>query len=357
MTSLPPLPATADDPEPGVPQATGVFTAPGAVRGSGATMIEAINAALTEEMARDDRVIVLGEDVGPKGGVFGATRGLHARFGAARVIDTPIAESGFTGFGAGLALGGMIAVVEIQFVDFIMSALDQIFTDIAKMYYRTDGAFSVPLVIRAPVGGGIRGGFYHSQMVEHLFATPGLKVVIPATPGDAKGLLKSAIRDPDPVVFLEHKRLYRSVRETLTGDTLVPLGVARVARPGRDLTVITYGDTVRHTVAAATTLAAEGIEAEVIDLRTLYPYDRDTLLASVRRTHRCLVVHESSLTGGFGGELAAFVGQHAFGELDAPVTRLAGPDTPPMPFSAPLEAAYLLTPEKIAAAMRGLMAY
>jgi 2-oxoisovalerate dehydrogenase E1 component beta subunit len=354
-----PLPATAHDPEPGADhRGTGIFTAPRGSAGTGATMVEAINAALHEEMARDERVVMLGEDVGAKGGVFGATKGLLMEFGPARVIDTPIAESGFVGFGAGMAMGGLIAVVEIQFMDFIMSALDQIFTDIAKMYYRTNGDVSLPMVIRTPVGGGIRGGFYHSQTAENLFIMPGLKVVMPSTPADAKGLLKSAIRDPDPVIFLEHKGLYRSVRGTLPeGDVTVPLGRASVRREGTDCSIITYGATMRTAVEAADALAADGIETEVIDLRTLHPFDHAAILRSVAKTHRCLIVHESSLTGGFGGELAAFVGQHAFEQLDAPVIRVTGPDVPAMPFSEPLEHAFLLTRDQIGGAIRDLVAY
>jgi 2-oxoisovalerate dehydrogenase E1 component beta subunit len=358
-TEARPLPTTATEPEPGVEgRGAGIFTAPTGTAGTGATMVEAINAALAEEMERDARVVVLGEDVGQKGGVFGATKGLLDRFGSRRVIDTPIAESGFTGFGAGLAMGGLIAIVEIQFMDFIMSALDQIFTDIAKMYYRTNGDVNLPMVIRTPVGGGIRGGFYHSQTAENLFIMPGLKVVMPSTPSEAKGLLKAAIRDPDPVIFLEHKGLYRSVREALTaGDETIALGQARVRRTGTDCTIVTYGATVRTAVTAAETLATDGIETEVLDLRTLHPFDHGAILRSIARTHRCLIVHESSLTGGFGGELAAFVGQHAFEELDAPVTRLTGPDVPAMPFSEPLEHAFLLSPAQIAAAIRDLVAY
>jgi 2-oxoisovalerate dehydrogenase E1 component beta subunit len=353
------LPTTATEPEPGVEtRGGGIFTAPKGASGTGVSMVEAINAALHEEMVRDARVVVLGEDVGAKGGVFGATKGLLDRFGPERVIDTPIAESGFTGFGAGLAMGGLVPVVEIQFMDFIMSALDQIFTDIAKMHYRTNGDVNVPLVIRVPVGGGIRGGFYHSQTAENLFITPGLKVVMPSAPTDAKGLLKAAIRDPDPVIFLEHKGLYRSIREPVPeGDDPIPLGRARIRRAGTDCTVITYGATVRTSLAAAESLAEDGIETEVLDLRTLHPFDHGAILRAVAKTHRCLIVHESSLTGGFGGELAAFVGQHAFEELDAPVTRLTGPDVPAMPFSEPLERAFLLSPEQIAATVRDLVAY
>jgi 2-oxoisovalerate dehydrogenase E1 component beta subunit len=243
-------------------------------------------------------------------------------------------------------------------MDFIMSALDQIFTDIARMYYRTNGDVNLPMVIRTPVGGGIRGGFYHSQTAENLFIMPGLKVVMPSTPGDAKGLLKAAIRDPDPVIFLEHKGLYRSVREQLPeSDDTIPLGRARIRREGTHCTVVTYGATVRTALAAADSLAHDGVDTEVLDLRTLHPFDHRAMLRSVAKTHRCLIVHESSLTGGFGGELAAFIGQHAFEELDAPVTRVTGPDVPAMPFSEPLEHAFLLAPDRIGDAVRSLVEY
>ncbi len=324
----------------------------------GATMIEAINAALTEEMARDRRVLLLGEDVGKRGGVFGATKGLYAQFGAARVLDTPIAESGFTGFGIGAAMLGAVVVIEIQFVDFIMSALDQIFSEMAKMHYRSNGDVRLPIVVRAPIGGGVHGGLYHSQSPENLFIMPGLKVVMPATPADAKGLLKSAIRDPNPVIFLEHKRLYRSVREALpTGDSTVPFGIARVARAGTTLSVITYGAMVHEATRAAEIVAPEGIDAEILDLRTLQPYDRAAILRSVTKTHRALVLHEASKTGGFGGELAALIADEAFMELDAPVRRLAAPDAPAMPFNSRLESAYMIDAATIAAALRDLAAF
>ena len=324
----------------------------------GATMVEAIRAALFEEMERDPRVFVLGEDVGPRGGVFGVTQGLYERFGAARVLDTPIAESGFTGFAIGAALLGAVPVVEIQFVDFIMSALDQIFSDLAKTYYRSNGDARLPVVIRAPIGGGVHGGLYHSQSPENLFIMPGLKVAMPSTPRDAKGMLKAAIRDPNPVIFFEHKQLYRSIREPLPpGDFLIPFGVARLVRPGTTLSVISWGATVHAAARAAEMVRAEGIDAEVLDLRSLQPYDRAAILASVTKTHRALIVHEASKTNGFGGEIAALIADEAFLELDAPVRRLAAPDVPAAPFNSQLESAYLVDAAKIAAAMRDLAAF
>ena len=344
------------------PVAHGLFSPPTGVTGadtrSGVTMIEAINQALAEEMERDPRVFLLGEDIGPRGGVFGATKGLIERFGPQRVLDTPIAESGFTGFGIGAALLGSVPVVEIQFADFIYSALEQIFSEMAKMHYRSNGDIRLPIVVRAPIGGGIHGGFYHSQSPENLFITPGLKVAMPATPSDAKGMLKAAIRDPNPVIFFEHKRLYRSLREPVPErDTLVPLGVARIARPGTTLSVITYGATVHEAIKAAETLVADGIDAEVLDLRSLQPYDKTAILTTVAKTHRALVVHEASKTNGFGAELAAFIADEGFMELDAPVRRLAAPDAPAMPYNHLLESAYLVDAAKIGAAMRDLAAF
>ncbi len=352
--------ATGQQEQTDTPVNHGLFSPPDedTATGRGATLVEAINAALMEEMARDPRVFILGEDVGPRGGVFGATKGLIERFGPARVVDTPIAESGFTGFGIGAAILGAIPIIELQFSDFSFSALDQILSEMAKMHYRTNGNVHLPIVVRLPIGGGIHGGFYHSQSPENLFIQPGLKVVLPSTPADAKGLLKAAIRDPNPVIFLEHKRLYRSLRAPLPqGDVIVPLGVARIARPGTKLSVITYGGTVHEAMKAAEIVAAEGIDAEILDLRTLQPYDRAAVLATVAKTHRALVVHEASRTNGFGGELAAFIAQEAFTELDAPVTRCCAPDAPAMPYNGVLESAYMVDAAKIAAAMRELATF
>nr|WBU15327.1 2-oxoisovalerate dehydrogenase subunit beta [uncultured bacterium] len=323
------------------------------------TLIEAIRDALAEEMRRDPTVIVLGEDVGYRGGVFRATEGLIQEFGEERVIDTPLAESAIVGVAIGAALNGFRPVAEIQFADFIAPAIDQIANEAARMRYRSAGEWWCPLVIRAPFGGGVHGGLYHSQSVEAYFThVPGLKVVVPSNPHDAKGLLKAAIRDDDPVLYFEHKKAYRLVKgEVPEGDYIVPIGPARVARPGRHLTVITYGLMTTYALEAAERAAAEGIDVEVVDLRTLYPPDKATILESVKKTSRALVVYEDNLTGGFGAEIAAIIAEEAFPYLDAPVMRLAGPDVPAMPYAAPLEEAFMLSPEKILTKIRELAAY
>ncbi len=323
------------------------------------TFIEAIRSALADEMAADPSVFVLGEDVGVKGGVFLATDGLLARYGELRVIDMPIAEAGIVGVAIGAALHGLRPVAEIQFADYIHPAVDQILNEAARFRYRSNGDWSCPIVVRAPFGAGIHGALYHSQSTEALFtSTPGLKVVIPSTPYDAKGLLIAAIRDPDPVVFFEHKQLYRSLRgEVPDGCYCVPIGQAAVRRTGADLSVLTYGLMVHYALEAAEQLAREGVEAEVIDLRTLAPLDREAILGTVRKTGKALVVHEDNLTGGVGGEVAALIAEHAFEYLDAPVRRLGAPDVPSAPFNDDLEAHFMLSPEKIAAAMRALAAY
>lgn len=323
------------------------------------TIVEAVHDALQEEMARDERVILLGEDVGFKGGVFKVSVGLQEQFGPDRVLDTPLAESGIVGTAIGAALNGLLPVAEIQFADFIHPAMDQIMNEAAKIRYRSNGDFGCPLVIRAPFGGGIRGALYHSQSVEVLFAhVPGLKIVIPGTPYDAKGLLKSAIRDPDPVLFFEHKRTYRLFRQEVPeGDYTVPIGPARIARAGRDLTIIAYGLMLHYALEAAEAVAGEGIDAEVIDLRTLVPLDKATILESVRKTSKVLIVHEDTRTGGFGGELAAIIAEEAFEDLDGPIRRLTGPDVPAMPYAKPLEDAFMPNPVRIAQAVRELAAY
>jgi 2-oxoisovalerate dehydrogenase E1 component beta subunit len=322
-------------------------------------MIEAVRAAMAEEMERDSRVLVLGEDVGPKGGVFGATDGLFARFGEARVLDTPLAESAIIGVAIGAALNGLIPIAEIQFADFIHPAFDQIVSEAARTRYRTNGDWSVPMVIRTPFGGGVHGGLYHSQSIEAFFAhVPGLKVVVPSLPTDAHGLLKSAIRDPDPVLFLEHKKLYRLVTEEVpAGEHLVPIGPAVVRRPGTRLSCFAWGLMTHYCLEAAGQLGAEGIAVEVVDLRTLAPLDRDTILDSVRRTGKAMVVHEDNLTGGFGAEVSAIISEHAFDHLDGPVVRVAAPDIPAMPFNSPQEDFFMPNPHKIADAMRKLAAY
>ena len=322
-------------------------------------MIEAVRAAIAEEMERDDRVIVMGEDVGRKGGVFGATDGLYAKFGEARVLDTPLAEAAIVGVAIGAALNGLIPIAEIQFADFIHPAFDQIVSEAARTRYRSHGDWSVPIVIRAPFGGGVHGGLYHSQSIEAFYAhVPGLKVVVPSLPSDAKGLLKSAIRDPDPVIFLEHKRVYRLVAEEVAdGDHLVPIGPAVVRREGSNLSCFAWGLMTHYCLEAASMLEGEGVSMEVVDLRCLAPLDRETILSSVRKTGKAMVVHEDNLTGGFGAEVAAIIAEHAFDSLDGPVSRVAGPDIPAMPFNVPGEEFFMPNPTKIAEAARKLASY
>ena len=324
------------------------------------TLIEALRQAMDEELARDDRVFIVGEDVGPRGGVFRATQGLFEKYGPGRIIDSPLAELSIIGVGIGAALYGMRPICEIQFADFIHPAFNQIVNEAAKMCYRSNGEWTVPLVIRAPYGGGIGGGLYHSQSVEAFFAhVPGLKVVIPSTPRDAKGLLKAAVRDPNPVMFFEPKKGYRLIKGEVPQDEEIvePLGAARVTRSGTDLTAIAYGMMHHYTLQAAEAVAGEGISVEVVDLRTLLPLDKHTVLASVRKTGKALVIHEDNLTGGYGAEVAAILADEAFTDLDAPVRRLGGPDVPAMPYSHPLQDWFMLNPEKIAAAMRALARY
>lgn len=320
------------------------------------TYLEAISQALREEMRRDPRVIMLGEDIAVFGGAFKISRGFLEEFGAERVIDTPISESGVVGAACGAAIEGLRPVVEFQFADFIVCAFDQIVNYAAKAYYRW--GTPVPVVFRGPSGGGFRGGPYHSENPEALFThVPGLKIVQPSTPYDAKGLLKAAIRDNNPVLYFEHKHLYRRIREQVPDeDYVVPLGVADVKREGADLTIVTYGAMVHESLAAADRLSKEGAESEVIDLRSLAPLDRATFLASVRKTGRALVVHEAHLTSGFGAEVAAIIAQEAFDALDAPVTRVASLDVP-VPFSPSLEDAVLPSAEKIYRAARDVLEY
>ncbi len=323
------------------------------------TLIDAIRQAMDEELGRDENVFIVGEDVGQRGGVFRATIGLYDKYGGDRVIDSPLAELSIVGVGIGAALYGMRPICEIQFADFIYPAFNQIVSEAAKMCYRSNGEWTVPMVIRAPYGGGIGGGLYHSQSVEGFFAhIPGLKVVIPSNPYDAKGLLKSAVRDPNPVIYLEPKKGYRLIRgEVPEGDFTVPIGPANVTRKGNDLTVYAYGMMHYYTLQAAEKLAGEGVDVEVVDLRTLYPVDKATVLESVRKTGKALIVHEDNLTGGYGGEIAAIIAEEAFTDLDAPVRRLCGPDVPAVPFSHPLQDWFMPNPDKIAQAMRELAAY
>jgi len=323
------------------------------------TLIEAIRQAMDEELGRDESVFIVGEDVGQRGGVFRATMGLFDKYGGNRVIDSPLAELSIVGVGIGAALYGMHPICEIQFADFIFPAMNQIVSEAAKMCYRSNGEWTVPMVIRAPYGGGIGGGLYHSQSVEAFFThVPGLKVVIPSNPYDAKGLLKAAVRDPNPVLYFEPKKGYRLIRgEVPEGDFTVPIGPAQVTRPGRDLTIFAYGMMHHYALQAAETLAQEDIEAEVVDLRTLYPVDKETILESVRKTSKALIVYEDNLTGGYGAEIAAILVEDAFSDLDAPVRRLAGPDVPAVPFSHPLQSWFMVSPEKIVSAARDLAVY
>ncbi|MCH8094816.1 MAG: alpha-ketoacid dehydrogenase subunit beta [Chloroflexi bacterium] len=324
------------------------------------TLIEALRQGMDEELERDERVFIVGEDVGQRGGVFRATEGLFEKYGEARVIDSPLAEDSIVGIGIGTALYGMRPICEIQFADFIYPAFNQIVSEAARMCYRSAGEWTVPMVIRVPYGGGIGGGLYHSQSVEAFFAhVPGLKVVVPSTPYDAKGLIKSSVRDPGPVIFLEPKRGYRLIRGEVPEDeeVLVPIGPARISRTGTDLSVFAYGMMHHYCLEAAESAAQEGINAEVIDLRTLKPVDRETILASVAKTGRALIVHEDNLTGGYGAEIAAILAEEAFGDLDAPVRRLAGPDVPAMPYSHPFESWFMLDADRIAKAIRELAAF
>ncbi len=322
-------------------------------------VIEAVREALHEEMKRDDRVIVMGEDVGRDGGVFRVTEGLLREYGEGRVIDSPLAESSIVGVAVGMSLNGLIPVAEIQFADFIYSAVDQIISEAAKMRYRSGGAFSCPMVVRTPYGGGVRGGLYHSQSVEAVFAnTPGLKIVAPTTPYDVKGLLKASIRDPDPVLFLEHKRTYRLIRgEVPEEEYVLPIGKADIKRPGKDLTVVSYGLMLHFSLEAAERLSKEGVDVEVVDPRTLVPLDKETILGSVKKTGKALVVYEANRTAGFGAEIAATIAEEAFDYLDGPVTRLASPDVPAMPYNAKLEALFLPNVDRISEAMRKLAGY
>jgi 2-oxoisovalerate dehydrogenase E1 component beta subunit len=320
------------------------------------TLLEAVREAIAGEMARDPRVIVFGEDVGRLGGVFRATEGLLDRFGPERVVDMPMSEAAIAGLGVGLAMRGLRPVAEIQFADFMHAAFDQLAGEAARVRYRSAGDWSCPLVVRTAYGGGFRGGPYHSQSVEAFYAhVPGLKVVAPSTPADAKGLLTAAIRDPDPVLFLEHKLTYRQVKGPVPeGEHVEEIGRARVVRPGDDLTICAYGMMLHRSLEAAEELAAEGIEAEVLDLRTLLPLDRDAILASVRRTGRLCVVHEDTLTMGLGAEVAALVCEAALDELKAAPVRVAMADIAGIPVSDPQEDAAIPDRPRIAAAARAL---
>lgn len=320
------------------------------------TLVQAVNDALRTEMRRNPNIVILGEDVGKVGGVFRATDGLYQEFGPERVIDTPLAENGIVGTAIGMALYGLRPVAEIQFMDFIFPAFDQIVSELAKFRWRSGGAYSCPVVIRTPYGGGIKGGLYHSQSTEAYFChTPGLKVVVPSTPYDAKGLLISAMRDDDPVLFMEPKRIYRAIKEEVPeGEYTVPLGSARVVREGSDVSIFAYGAMLHMALEAAEAAAKEGIESEVIDLRTLLPFDHDAILNSVTKTGRAVIVHEAPKTCGFGAEIAATIAEEALDFLRAPIVRVTGFDTP---FPYTLENVYLPDAQRILDAIKRVALY
>jgi len=322
--------------------------------------IDAIRLAMKEEMERDPEVFVLGEDVGLKGGVFGTTKGLQQQFGESRALDTPLAESAIAGVAIGAAMAGMKPIAEMQYSDFMFPATNQIISEAAKIRYRSNNDWSCPVVIRAPIGGGVFGGLYHSQCPESVFfGTPGLKIVAPATAYDAKGLLKAAIRDPDPVLFFENKKCYRLVSDEVPDeDYIVPIGQSRVMREGSDLTVIGYSLPLHFAMQAAEELAREeGVEAHIIDLRTLQPLDRDGILAAAAKTGKVIIVHEDNKTGGVGAEVAAMIAEELLYELDAPIRRVCGPDVPAMPINPPGEKHFLLNKEKLKAAMLEMARY
>ncbi|HKW14020.1 MAG TPA: alpha-ketoacid dehydrogenase subunit beta [Candidatus Krumholzibacteria bacterium] len=320
------------------------------------TYVDAIKEGIWEEMEKDDRVFILGEDVGIYGGAFKVTKGMLDKFGPMRVIDTPISESAIVGAAIGAALVGMRPVAEMQFIDFISCAFDQIVNFAAKCRYRWNAG--VPIVVRGPCGGGVHGGPFHSQNPEaYFFNVPGLKIVCPSTAYDAKGLIKAAIRDPDPVLYFEHKYLYRRIKEDLpTEDFVVPIGKAALRREGDDLSIITYGAMVYKALEAADELAKDGIEVEVLDLRTILPLDEEAILATAKKTSKVIVMHEATMTGGPGGEIVARIAQKAFEYLDGPIVRIAPPDTP-VPYSPPLEEAFLPQVKDIVATARKLAAY
>ena len=345
MTDAPSLP-TLPLPRPSLPRPPEPAT----------TLIGAINRALDEELARDETVVLFGEDVGRRGGVFLTTEGLQAKYGRARVFDTPLAEGAIVGLALGMAVYGHRPVAEIQFADYIYPAMDQIVNQIAKIRYRGTGTFTAPLVIRTPCGGGVRGGQYHSQSPEAYFThTPGLQVVMPSTPADARGLLKSAIRSDDPVIFFEPKRLYRSEKAVLgEADELVPIGKAALRREGHDLSFVSYGGTMPDVLRAADALIGEGVSCEVIDLRTLSPWDRGAVMTSVAKTGRVVVVNEAPLTGGFAGEICACISEELFDQLLAPPARVTGFDTP-YPYA--LDRLYLPGPNRILRAAARVLNY
>ncbi len=318
--------------------------------------IQAITTALKEEMQRDEKVFILGEDVGKKGGVFRATDGLYDTFGGDRVLDTPLAESAIAGVGIGAAMYGLRPVAEMQFADFILPAVNQIISEAAKIRYRSNNDWHAPITLRAPYGGGVHGALYHSQSVESIFANqPGLKIVMPSTPYDAKGLLKASIRDNDPVLFFEHKRAYRLLKgEVPEDDYVLPIGKADVKREGSDITVITYGLCVHFAQQAAEKLAEEGIDAHILDLRTIYPLDKEAIIEAAKKTGKVLLITEDNKEGSIIGEVAAIIAENCLFDLDAPIRRLAGPDIPAMPYAPTMEKYFMVNPDKVQESMRDL---
>jgi 2-oxoisovalerate dehydrogenase E1 component beta subunit len=324
------------------------------------SLIKSIHDTMWDLMAGDERVLIMGEDVGTRGGVFRATEGFVEKFGEERVIDAPLAESSIVGHGIGMALGGLLPILEIQFADFIHPAFNQIVQEAARLRYRSNGDFTCPIVIRAPYGAGVHGGLYHSQSVEALFAhVPGLKIVLPSTPYDAKGLLRSALYDPDPVLYFEHKKCYRMITgEVPDEDYDIPIGKAEIKREGDALTVIAYGLMLHHCLAAAERLSQEeGVEAEVLDPRSVAPMDWPAIFGSVTKTSKAMIVYEDNRTLGVGAEISARIGEELFYDLDAPVVRIGGPDVPATPYSKVLEEFFLPTPDQIYAQMRELARY
>ncbi|AZN40646.1 alpha-ketoacid dehydrogenase subunit beta [Paenibacillus albus] len=321
--------------------------------------IDAIRLAMKEEMERDENVFVLGEDVGYKGGVFTTTKGLLAQFGEERVLDTPLAESAIAGVAIGAAMYGMKPIAEMQYSDFMFPATNQIISEAAKIRYRSNNDWDCPIVIRAPIGGGIFGGLYHSQCPESVFfGTPGLKIVAPYTAYDAKGLLKAAVRDPDPVLFFENKKCYKLVSgDVPEDDYIVPIGKSNVLREGDDITVISYSLPLHFIMEAAEELEAEGITAHVVDLRSLQPLDTNGILTAARRTGKVLIIHEDNKFGGIGAEVSAIIAEEMLYELDAPIMRLCGPDVPPMPINPPGEKFFMLNKDKVKDAMKKLALY
>ncbi|NIK77509.1 2-oxoisovalerate dehydrogenase E1 component beta subunit [Paenibacillus castaneae] len=321
--------------------------------------IDAIRLGMKEEMERDEDVFVLGEDVGVKGGVFTTTKGLMDQFGEQRVMDTPLAESAIAGVAIGAAMYGMKPIAEMQYSDFMFPATNQIISEAAKIRYRSNNDWTCPLVIRAPIGGGVFGGLYHSQCPESVFfGTPGLKIVAPYRAYDAKGLLKAAVRDPDPVLYFENKKCYKLINgEVPEEDYIVPIGKANVLREGDDLTVIAYSLPLHFVEQAAEELAGEGIQTHILDLRTLQPLDKEGILEAVRKTGKVLIIHEDNKTGGVGAEVSAIIAEELIYELDAPIMRLCGPDVPAMPINPPGEKFFMLNKEKVKEAMRNLALY